>query len=421
MAVFAAEPTMKVVDDWKVQWSDGEKTATVKIDLPDYQNFKDEKYDSIVLFNPNGSPWRKATPLSGVVAQECCVFDALVVDSFKLKDAPDGKEFIRGKDYELDEPSGNIGYLEGGRIKADTPVYATYTSVQMRIDSIVENANGKITLVKGTPHQANPVPPELEKGQKRLGNVWISGRITKLTEDQLFPILIPEDQQLLDTTPAAEPIAKKLIPKTWNKLVNGEEIRILAWGDSVTACGYIPDEERWQAQFATRLQKMFPKANVVLMTEAWGGRNSDSYRNEPPGSPKNYKEKVLDLKPDLIVLEFVNDSGMDIPTVQKKYGEMLEDFRGIGADWIICTPHYVKKEWMGLTRERDICDDPRPYTTGLRQFTEANNIPLADNSLLYGRLWKQGIPYSTLLCNTVNHPNGKGMKLYADAIMRLFY
>lgn len=44
------------------------------------------------------------------------------------------------------------------------------------------------------------------------------------------------------------------------------------------------------------------------MTEAWGGRNTDSYRNEPAGSVHNYKEKVPDLKPDLIVSEFVNDA-----------------------------------------------------------------------------------------------------------------
>ena len=51
---------------------------------------------------------------------------------------------------------------------------------------------------------------------------------------------------------------------------------------------------------------------------------------------------------------------------------------------------------MGLTRERDVDDDPRPYVTGLREFAARNRVALADASLRYGRLWRQGIPYSTL-------------------------
>ena len=47
---------------------------------------------------------------------------------------------------------------------------------------------------------------------------------------------------------------------------------------------------------------------------------------------------------------------------------------------------------MGLTRQRDIDDDPRPYVAGLRQFAAARNVALADASLRYGRLWRQGMP-----------------------------
>jgi len=36
------------------------------------------------------------------------------------------------------------------------------------------------------------------------------------------------------------------------------------------------------------------------------------------------------------------------------------------------------------------------------------------------RLWRQGIPYSTLLMNGINHPNPHGMKLFADSLMALF-
>lgn len=75
---------------------------------------------------------------------------------------------------------------------------------------------------------------------------------------------------------------------------------------------------------------------------------------------------------------------------------------------------------MGLTKEREIDDDPRPYVTGLRQFAERHAIALADASQRYGRLWRQGIPYNTLMLNSINHPNAQGMRLFADSLMALF-
>ena len=38
----------------------------------------------------------------------------------------------------------------------------------------------------------------------------------------------------------------------------------------------------------------------------------------------------------------------------------------------------------------------------------------------YGRLWRQGIPYNTLMLNCINHPDYRGMRIFADALMELF-
>jgi hypothetical protein len=55
--------------------------------------------------------------------------------------------------------------------------------------------------------------------------------------------------------------------------------------------------------------------------------------------------------------------------------------RGIGAEWIILTPHSVMPEWMGpgfLERgQRDIDDDPRPYVAGLKAFVAAHPARVA--------------------------------------------
>src|SRR6185503_20765369 len=86
----------------------------------------------------------------------------------------------------------------------------------------------------------------------------------------------------------------------------------------------------------------------------------------------------------------------------------------------ILTPHYVRPDWMGLSREREIDDDPRPYVAGLRQFAAKHPVALADAARRYGRLWRQGIPYSSLMVNSINHPDARGMKIFADALMELF-
>jgi lysophospholipase L1-like esterase len=212
------------------------------------------------------------------------------------------------------------------------------------------------------------------------------------------------------------------LPKSLKKLRESQPLRILAWGDSVTDGRYLsePARQGWQAQFVARLRERFPQAKIELVTEAWGGRNTASYLAEPPGSPHNYAEKVLGAKPDLVVSEFVNDAGLKPEQVEQTYSRLLKDFSQIGAEWIILTPHYVRPDWMGLARERDIDDDPRPYVAGLRQFAARHGVALADASLRYGRLWRQGLPYSTLMLNSINHPDPRGMRIFADSLMALF-
>jgi hypothetical protein len=162
------------------------------------------------------------------------------------------------------------------------------------------------------------------------------------------------------------------------------------------------------------------QARIELVTEAWGGRNTGSYLAEPPGSEHNYREKVLDRRPHLVISEFVNNHNLSPEQVEERYGRLLGDFRGIDAEWIILTPHYVMPSWMGLESQREIDDDPRPYVKGVREFGRRHGVAVADASLRYGRLWRRGIPYQTPMENDINHPNVFGHTLFADSLLALF-
>ncbi|HEY1171768.1 MAG TPA: SGNH/GDSL hydrolase family protein [Verrucomicrobiae bacterium] len=416
---------VKVTGDWEIEVTPPDnvkiKPTAIKVEPNTLFTVKAQKYASLPVYKTTGGGWARGVQLTPLKAQETTTPFLLVTNSFVLRAGAEesSETFVRGKDYEIDLVWGTIGRLTNGVIKDGQAVYASYQHSLLRLDAVVLTGGNKIEYRAGKPLAAAPLPPELKNGESRLANVWLPGHVTKLSADNLFPIL---ENTYPEAKKASPTIAEQRVPKALKKLQSGEPIRILAWGDSVTVGTYVPDyqKNRWQNQFVTRLQERFPKSKIELITEAWGGRNTSSYLNEPPGSEHNYKEKVLAVKPDLIVSEFVNDAGLTVKQVEERYGKLLGDFKEIGAEWIILTPHYTRPDWMGLNRERDIDEDPRAYVKGLREFTAKNNVALADASLRYGRLWRQGIPHSTIMLNSINHPDARGMKLFADALMELF-
>lgn len=424
-ASVAAPVELELVGDWTVRavLRDASPPITAALQVPPakFVTVTAEKYDALPLFNPNAGGWVKGTQLLGVRAQETTTPFLLDPTSLVVSAGPESTAeiFRAGEDYQVDLDWGTFGRTEKGRIHEGQPVYASYRYAPLRLDAIVLTPEHRIELRPGEPRSAAPVLPTLRPGERLLGSVWLPGRVARLAPEHLFPILEAAYPEPAKPKPS---VAERLIPRAMAKLRAGEALRILAWGDSVTDGSYVPDvkRDRWQEQFVTRLRERFPAAKIELVTEAWGGRNTASYLAEPPGSPHNYREKVLGVKPDLIVSEFVNDAGLDPQQVEERYAKLLADFCGIGAEWIILTPHYVRPDWMGLNRERDIDDDPRPYVAGLQQFSAKHDVALADAAKRYGRLWRQGIPYTTLLLNSINHPDARGMKIFADALMELF-
>ena len=394
-------------------------TGTFVIGPPDVVEVIDEKIPALPLFNPAVPGWVKGVALAEVKAAECTVIRAIDPESLVVKTARgrEGTLLERGRDWEADTEWGTVGRLAGGRVGEGEPVWASYRAARRRIDSVVRLTDGTLELVRGTPQIVLCEPPSIPAGSERLVNVYLPGRIEKLSDVNLFPILEDRCPPLASDQP---PQARARLPETLRRLESGEPLKILAWGDSVTTY------DRWQSMFVERLKARYPQSKIELVTEAWGGRNTGSYLAEPPGSDHNYREKVLEARPHLIVSEFVNDAGMTPADVDRHYGQLLADFRGIGAEWIILTPHYVMPEWMGpgfLERgQRDIDDDPRPYVAGLKAFvaTHPERVALADAARRYGRLWRQGIPYLTLMENNINHPNVAGHQIFVDALDEVF-
>ncbi len=421
----AAEgPRIEVVGDWQVRESPGgtgkrrvTKETILTVPPAHLIRVRDEKYDALPLFAANAAPWGKGAKLRQLTTSETTAAGMLVPESLVVKAGPgEAVRYVPDKDYALEAQWATFGRLPDG-IPEGKPVWADYDCGWGRIDSLVVDKKGVVTLLPGTPHNATPMPPVPPKDSWTLANLWIPGRLPKLTTENLYPILEP-----VYPTPKRSglPPAATLLPKAWAKLQKGEPLHILAWGDSVTAGGEASDvAHQYQSRFVALLQAAFPKSPLTLTTAGWGGRNSDSFLNEPPGAEFNFDKRVIEPHPDVIVMEFVNDAFMTPEVVETKYSYLQKRFAEIGAEWVILTPHYVRPEWMSASSVR-VETDPRPYVAGVRQFAAKHSVALADASLRWGHLLKEGIPYTTLLSNSINHPDDRGHELFALSLMELF-
>jgi hypothetical protein len=73
---------------------------------------------------------------------------------------------------------------------------------------------------------------------------------------------------------------------------------------------------------------------------------------------------------------------------------------------------------MGFKTVRDT--DNRPYVQFLREVSRKDHLALADAAARWQHLWKEGIPYITLLNNGINHPDDRGHQIFVEELMKCF-
>jgi DUF1680 family protein/lysophospholipase L1-like esterase len=409
--------TLRATGDWEIQVNvevAGRRIqALLPVPRPEPMTTTAEPLDGLEVWRDQPGWARPKIP--GLVDGIHCARFLLDPDSLVVRAGPDSTSmtFERGRDFDADAEWGTIGRLPDGRIAAGQGVYLDYRAARRRIDSVVLTPDGRLELRAGAPHVATPRPPELATDELRVANVWLPENLPRLGRGNLFPI---EETSFPEPVSPATAPAEALLPQTMAKLRGGGPLRILAWGDSVTE-GYLGDDQ-WQRQFVRRLEQRFPQATIELVTVGWGAHTSNDFLAAPPGHVRNFAETVLSSRPDLVISEFVNDSPLDPELVRRNYEQVLADFRRIGTEWILLTPH--PSIFTNPPQERDIDDDPRPYVQLIRDFAAEHGLPVADAAARYGRLWRQGIPYTTLMVNAANHPDARGMAIFADSLMALF-
>ena len=297
-----------------------------------------------------------------------------------------------------------------------------------RLDWIVRTRDGKFAYRVGKECEKLPPLPALEDGEELAGTVWVPVQALKLTDDNLYPVFGRRFSR--PQCRWNEPLVRDACPKTLKKLERGEPLTILFWGDSCLEQVFLPASEHWHLNFLKSLKEMYPKANVRAVVRHWAGYESKDFLEAPSGSPHNFEEQVVAVKPDLVISEFANDSNLPTDGVttpvqkadatEKVYERIYEAFRSAGAEWVICKPHYLRPDWMGKATVAACDGDPRPFCKMLDRFSRGHKVCLANVAGYWSQLRAQGLPYPALFDNDINHPGAYAMRFYRWALEDVF-
>jgi lysophospholipase L1-like esterase len=364
--------------------------------------------------------WAKGTRLRALSARDVNACGSLVPASLELRRAKSGERLKVGDDYLADLAWGHVGIGTNSCVTIKDIVFASYRYSLLRMDAIQVAADGKASLKTGEPHISAPVPPAADKGRVAIAHVFVNYNDTAPRAAQVYPILETAAQAVTGTTPGR-------IPKTLAKLRAGGAVKIVCWGDSVTAGGNASKPElRYSDVFATGLRERFPQAKITMENISAGGSHSRQwlfpdkfqYRGKPWQETGVTWQRIADAKPDLVTLEFVNDAGMTPAVVDEVYSDILGRVQGLGAELILITPHFTMWKMMGFKSMNEA--ERRPYVLALREFANKRHLALADAAARWEHLWKEGLPYLTLLHNTINHPDDRGHRLFAEELWKCF-
>jgi hypothetical protein len=355
------------------------------------------------------------TKLQGTLAKNIGAFRALIEDSLSLRDDA-GRTLRRGDDYLVSAPFALLGLGTNPSVTPATPVFATYSHFTQRIDTIAVGTDGAPILLPGAPRLYSPEPASLPAGAVAIANVYRPFRATTLDDAHVFPIRATAAAAITQTNTGR-------VPKTLQKLRSGQPVTIVCWGDSITVGADVAPEDAWANRLHAVLKEKFPRSNITHRNHSIGGTKSAQWlhNGDFPGLPKQNPEKcrfdhVLAEKPDLVVMEFLNDIVFSEDVLRRTYEAIHEHFAARGIEWLIVTPSQKIPQDFNLAEMKD--ERPRLLDDFLRKFAAAKGCALADAAARWKHLYREGIPYFSLFNNAYNHPNAFGHRLFVEEIIR---
>jgi lysophospholipase L1-like esterase len=201
------------------------------------------------------------------------------------------------------------------------------------------------------------------------------------------------------------------LPKTRQKLRAGATVRIVAFGDSITAGGDASEPnlifwERW----AAALRMKYPRAIIETTNGATGG-------DATVQGLQRLEEKVLRQKPDLVVIGFgMNDHnregyGVPLDTFGANLRAMIDRIRAdTGAEIVLFSAFPPNPKWHFGSHNMEA------YADATERAAREEGCAFADVYHYWMSLAARKKP-EDLLANNINHPNDFGHWIYFEALL----
>jgi acyl-CoA thioesterase-1 len=191
---------------------------------------------------------------------------------------------------------------------------------------------------------------------------------------------------------------------TQAKLAAGEPVKIVAFGDSITAGGDAskPELVFWR-RWADELQRQHPRSRVTAVNGATGGDTTVQGLQRLPA-------KVLDEKPDLVLIGFgMNDhniGSVPLPQFQQNLEEIVDRIRqNTEAEIILFSAFPPNPEWKFGSHRMPL------YAAVTAAVARGKSCAFADVFNNWQSLAARKKP-EDLLGNNINHPNDFGHWIY---------
>jgi acyl-CoA thioesterase I len=211
--------------------------------------------------------------------------------------------------------------------------------------------------------------------------------------------------------PAKREFGAAMLPKTQAKLRAGEALRIVAFGDSITAGGdaSTPELIFWE-RWAAVLRQKYPRATITAINGATGGDNTVQ-------GLARLSDKVIAQKPDLVLIGFgMNDhnrSGVPPTAFAENLHKLVDRVRAeSGAEVVLFSAFPPNPKWHYGSHNM------AAYAAATETVAREKRCAFADVYQLWVKLNKRKQPEDAL-GNNVNHPNDYGHWIYFQAFQTL--
>ncbi|MDR3615031.1 MAG: SGNH/GDSL hydrolase family protein [Candidatus Obscuribacterales bacterium] len=317
----------------------------------------------------------------------------------------DGSLLQENRDYRLNPLFDSIERVNDGQGGDGEEVTLAYQIKQKRLDTICLNRDGKLSLIMGNLTPFAPSPALIEQGYLKLANVLAEGENEPIKPESLLAIseLAPGNHSTI-----IREQNEKVLKLFRRRLNERNHLKLLICGDSVCCGAYASNLHRAYPEVFFKALQAKSRAKIETSILCAGGKNSSDMLVQ-------LKQRLLSEKPNLLVLEFVNDLSLPEPAVERNYKYIFQTARDVSCDVVVCLPHLPSPMFYGQNW-KVIAEKPFFKTISRLAFEE--KFAIADIRYRWLHANEEGLQPLWLLADRANHPNDYGHQIYAEELLR---